>query len=239
MFERIVLLALLFAGGSSLATAFEPCGPLVTGYGPYDYRTDKKKLEVVERFHFTSDVEGLRKGNTGPLGGDLDYTLRASPNHHRALMAMVNLGIMTRTEQPKGAHYTISCYFERAIRFAPNDGTVFMIDGIYLSRVGKKREALKALAVAESLQKDDANVQYNLGLVYLDLKDYPSARLHARRAYELGFALPGLRKSLESAGQWEGPLPAETAKPSETPAAAAPAGSTQQGEAPPAAPAAK
>ena len=223
MQERTLLFVLLLAGGSNLAGAFEACGPLVTGYGPYDYRTEKKKLEIVERFHFTSDVETLRKGNTGSLGGDLDYTLRASPNHHRALIAMVNLGFMTRSNQPKGAHYTISCYFDRAIRFAPDDGTVFLLEGIYLSRAGKKQDALTALQKAESLQKDDANVQYNLGLVYFDLKDYPNARLHARRAYELGFSLPGLRKSLEDAKQWEGPVPAQTTTQDDAVPAAVPA----------------
>ena len=50
---------------------------------------------------------------------------------------------------------------------------------------------------------NNANVHYNLGLLYFDQKDYPKARAAAQRAYELGFALPGLKKMLESAGQWE------------------------------------
>jgi len=220
MFERIVLVALLVVGGSSLADAAEPCGPLKTGYGPYDYRTGMKKLEIVEQYHFTSDVETLRSGVSSSIGGDIDYTLRASPNHHRALMAMVNLGFMKHTERPKGAHYTIPCYFDRAIRFAPDDGTVYLVYGVYLSRSGKKPEALQALKTAESLQKDDTNIEYNLGLVYFDLKDYPNARLHAKRAYELGFTLPGLRRLLEGAGQWEGPVPVEQSKQSEEPAVA-------------------
>lgn len=212
MFVRALLFALIAAGVSDPASAFEECGPLrgTGGYGPFDYRTSAKQLAIVEQFHFTPDVEGLKHGQSGSLGSDLDYTLRASPNHHRALIAMANLSIQLNTAKPKGAHYTLSCYFDRAIRYAPDDGKVYMIYGIYLARTGKKQEALKQLQTAESLAKDDANIQYNLGLVFLDLKDYPNARLHARRAYELGFALPGLRKALEGAKQWEGPVPAPT-----------------------------
>lgn len=61
------------------------------GYGPFDYTspTDRKHLGIVEHYHFTSDVEHLRKGASGSIALDLDYTLRAFPNHHRALNAMM------------------------------------------------------------------------------------------------------------------------------------------------------
>jgi len=167
--------------GARHAAAFDECGDLANAYGPYDYRKDRDKLVIVEGAHFTQDVEALRAGRTGPVGGDIDYTLRASPNHPRALIAMANLG---------------------AIRFAGNDPMVRLIYGTYLSRVGKPQEAIKQLEIARSLDPDNANIHYNLGLIYLDLKDYPKAREHAERAYALGFALPGLRKRLEEAGQW-------------------------------------
>ena len=108
MFQTIALLALITLGGSHLAFASEPCGSLVNGYGPFDYRTSAKQLDIVEKYHFTSDVESLKHGKAGYLGTDLDYTLRASPNHHRALMAMVNLAFSLNTDKPKGAKYTIS-----------------------------------------------------------------------------------------------------------------------------------
>src|SRR6266496_1475185 len=176
MLGRILFIVLAAGGVSNFANAFEECGPLQNtgGYGPFDYRTSAKQLAIVERFHFTPDVEALKRGESGTLGNDLDYTLRASPNHHRALVAMANLAFKVNNDKPKGAHYTLSCYFDRAIRFAPNDDKVYMINGIYLARAGKKQEALKQLQIAESLAKDNANVQYNLGLVYFDLKDYPN-----------------------------------------------------------------
>jgi hypothetical protein len=212
MLGRFLLIVLAAGGASNFANAFEACGSLqdTGGYGPFDYRTSAKQLAIVERFHFTPDVEALKHGQSSTLGGDLDYTLRASPNHHRALMAMANLVFKLNKDKPPGAHYTLSCYFDRAIRFAPNDDKVYMINGMYLARSGKKQEALKQLKTAESLAKDDPNIQYNLGLVYFDLKDYPNARLHARRAYESGFTLPGLRKALEGTKEWDGPVPAPT-----------------------------
>jgi tetratricopeptide (TPR) repeat protein len=198
-------LVLAFAAGS--AFAFDECGDLANAYGPFDYRTSKDRLVIVEGAHFTADVESLRRGTTGSLGADIDYTLRASPNHHRALIAMMTLGRKLNTDQPQGAHYTITCYFDRGTRFAPDDAVVRLIYGTYLSRLNKRSEAMEQLSLALKLDPDNANIHYNLGLIYLDVKDYPNARLHAQRAYELGFALPGLKKRLEEAGQWSGSTP--------------------------------
>jgi len=201
----IVAVALLLATFTSAAADFEDCGDLANAYGPFDYRTSKDKLLIVDGTRFTRDVEALRRGNTGPLGADIDYTLRASPNHHRALIAMANLGRNLNTEQPQGAKYTVACYFDRAIRFAGDDGVVRLIYGTYLSRAGKLQDARQQLELGLTLEPANANIHYNLGLLYFDLKDYPKARLHAQRAYELGFQLPGLKRKLEEARQWEAP----------------------------------
>jgi tetratricopeptide (TPR) repeat protein len=196
--------ALLLAG----TTRAQDCGTLTNAYGPYDYRTNADKLVMVEAFHFTPDVEFLRRGAQGTIGADLDYTLRASPNHHRALMAAVNLALRERKPQPQAMKFTIDCYFDRAERFAEDDGTVRMIHGIYLSRTGQKDEALQRLNEALSLGADSPTLQYNLGLAYLDVKQYDEALSHAHRAYELGVTLPGLRNRLKAAGQWREPAPA-------------------------------
>jgi len=191
----------------ALAAHAQDCGTLTNPYGPYDYRTSRDKLAVVEAFHFTPDVEYLRRGAQGSLGGDLDYTLRAAPNHHRALMAVTNLALRERKPQPSGAHFTVECYFERAEEFAPDDGTVRMIHGIYLSRMGKKGEALERFKEAESRAADSPTLHYNLGLAYFDMKQYDEALTHAQRAYALGVTLPGLRNKLKAAGQWREPAP--------------------------------
>lgn len=203
-----ILSFIVLALAASAVHAYDECGDLANAYGPFDYRTSKDKLAIVEGAHFTADVESLRRGTTGTLGGDIDYTLRASPNHHRALIAMMTLARKTNTDRPQGANYTMLCYLDRATRFAADDAVVRLIYGTYLSRLNKRPEALEQLGFALKLDPDNANIHYNLGLIYVDAKDYPNARLHAQRAYELGFTLPGLKKRLEDLGQWQGPVPA-------------------------------
>ncbi len=44
-------------------------------------------------------------------------------------------------------------------------------------------------------------IHYFLGLVYLKLKDLDNASAHAKRAYELGYPLQGLRRQLNAAGR--------------------------------------
>jgi len=178
------------------------CGGLNNAYGPFDYRTDKDKLGVVEAFHFTPEVAGLIKGKSGSLGGDLDYTLRAFPNHTRALMAMVQLGSREKSARVSGAHYSVECYFQRAVRFRGDDGMVKMIYANYLVRIGRGKEALKQLEDAESLNDDDTSLNYNMGLVHFELKNFDKALFYAHRAYTAGFPLPGLRDKLKRAGKW-------------------------------------
>jgi hypothetical protein len=115
------------------------CGSLENHYGPYDYRTTSpKNRDIVERMHFTPKVEKLIGGNTSATpGGDLGYTLRVFPNHHRALMSAMKLAEKEKRDKPRDLGYSVSCYFDRAERFRPDDAMVKTIHGIYLIRSGK------------------------------------------------------------------------------------------------------
>lgn len=187
------------------ASAANYCGDLKSSFGPFDYTNGENhsNLELVENFHFTPSVEQLIKGNTGTLGGDLGYTLAVFPNHHRALMAFSKLAIRDKKLRPDGARYSVECYFDRAMRFKPDDGIVRMIYGIYLSKSGNLGKAIEQLGEAERLQPENANISYNLGLLYLKKKDYAQARTYAKKAYKLGFPLQGLKNMLSAAGQWD------------------------------------
>jgi tetratricopeptide (TPR) repeat protein len=189
------------------------CGELANGYGPFDYRTDKHRLGVVERHHFTRNVEMLKRGNTSAWpGADLDYTLRAFPNHHRALMSMLGLVAKEKTHKPRGAGFDAECYFARAERFRPDDGMVKMIYGLFLMRDGKQEAAVRKLEQAKASQEDNANFHYNLGLAYFEVKDYDKALESAHRAYAMNFPLPGLRDKLARVGRWRAPAGAVKAK---------------------------
>lgn len=183
------------------------CGDLKSSFGPFDYTNSENRsnLEVVENFHFTKNVEQLTKGNTGTVGGDLAYTLATFPNHHRALMAFSKLVLRDKKLRPEGARYSIECYFDRAMRFKPDDGIVRMIYGIYLLKSGDLGKAIDQLNEANRLQPENANINYNLGLLYMKKKDYQQAKIHAKKAYALGFPLQGLKNMLSEAGHWNEP----------------------------------
>lgn len=188
----------------AFAQDMSACGPLQVGYGPFDYRTaTPKQKAAVEMHHFTADVEGLRSGKTGRIGADISYTLHAFPNHPRALLAMMRLSEREKKLKPRGAAYSIDCYFERAIRFVPNDPNVRTIFGTFLLKRGKPEAAIEQLRLAEQYAGENGNVSYNLGLAYFDLKDYTKAREYAKRAREQGFTLEGLQNKLKAAGQWK------------------------------------
>jgi TPR repeat protein len=197
---RTALLAALALSSASHAGEF--CGKIENHYGPFDYRTDKDKLPIVEHAHFTEEVEQGIKGNTDLLGGDLDYTLRAFPNHHRALATLVRVALRDKTVQLEKTKYPVECYFDRAHRLAPDDGIAWGIYGTYLYGVGRYDEALAIYKQALSLAPDDPAINYNLGLAYAKKKDFAKANEYAHKAYELGYPLPGLKNQLVKAGKW-------------------------------------
>ena len=184
-------------------------------YGPYDYRTiTKEQIVLVEGAHFFPDVENLRDGVAHQSrgyalvpGAEIDYTLRAFPNHHRALMSLSRLSIRDKTERPKGVKANVDCYFKAAMDFRDNDSTVYLIYGIHLSKKGKASEALEYLDKAKALGDDSVNLQYNLGLAYFQAKRYREALDAAHKAYAAGFPLEGLRNMLKRSGKWEEPKP--------------------------------
>jgi tetratricopeptide (TPR) repeat protein len=191
------------------ALAQADCGSLENGYGPYDVRTaTHSQIDIVEKNHFNSDVQQLRAGMTSTLGGDLSYTLRALPNHPRALWTMVRLSQKEGTDRPRGSKYTIACWFVRATQFAPDDGEVRLLYGLWLASKGQKAAAKQQLDAARTLieeterLKTDPNMWYNLGLGYFDVGNYDDAVVFAKRARELGFPLQGLENKLRRVNKW-------------------------------------
>lgn len=180
------------------------CGSLQNHFGPYDYRTaPAERRKIVEDYHFTPQVEHLRKGQSGSnIASDLSYTLRAFPNHPRALNAMANLARREGSIKPDGSEFTLECWFKRALAFAPDDPNVLGVYGVQLMRDDKPKEALKHFHKAEQ-GGANGNLYYNMGLAYFDLKEYDKARSYAHKAYERGFNLPGLKEKLVRAGQWK------------------------------------
>lgn len=197
------------------------CGPIniPTHVGPFDYRTERQLLSLVEFGHFQPGVEQLIKPMFEDFGADLDYTLKAFPNHHRALLTMAKLTLKQKTLKPKGANYSAECYFIRGITFRPDDLIVRMIYASFLVMHQRNQDADKQLDFVLESAGDDPFTHYNVGMIYADMKDWPRALQQAHIALAGGFGRPELKSRLQSAGQWR--EPSAQAVPAAAPAASA------------------
>lgn len=203
----VASLVVALAGSAQAQQVASGCGDLGKPFG--DYLVDKDNVRGTESFHFTPQVESLIRGQTTEvIGADINYMLVNYPNHHRALIAMMRLGEKEKTPQPAGAKYTVECYFIRAIRFRPDDNVARMLYATYLSKNGRMADASAQLEVATKAATDNPFSHYNIGLIYLDMKNYDRALEQAHKAYTLGFTRPELRDRLKSAGRWKNPEPA-------------------------------
>jgi predicted Zn-dependent protease len=193
----------LWLVGTGVVMAQTSCGPLPSGgYGPYDYRTDKSKLPVVEIHHFTPPVEALIRGQTGAIAGDLDYVLEKFPNHHRALIAMTRLAARMKTDQPAPSQYTVECHFDRALRFRQDDTVVRGLYALYLNSKGRRADAIQQLDIATTYAKDNPLTHKNLGLTYLELGETDRAVERAKAVEGLGLDAGELVQRLKAIGRW-------------------------------------
>jgi len=184
-----------------------PCIGGAENFGPFDYLNRHKlraELGIVEKYHFGPEVEqliaGMRTGLERDVPAELDYTLRAWPNHHRALNSAIQFRMIHKNR--KTGFPPAECYLERAINFSPKDGITRMLYGNLLQRSGHKKHALEQYEQALKLRPNNVQIKYNLALLLVDLGKYKRAREYALELYPKGFPLPGLREKLKKAGHW-------------------------------------
>jgi hypothetical protein len=201
---RLLALFVLVSAMPTLATADEvTCGSLANGFGPFDYRDPEasgQPLATVNAYHFSSDVENLSTGMTGSIPADLDYTLRAFPNHHRALYSAVRYTTLKMTPP---LTRSIECYFDRARRMAPSDAMVFVIEAIYFSKSKRSSDSIAAYRKAIALDETLLDAHYNLGLELAAAGKLIEANRHAQIAYKGKYPLQGLRNRLQRMGAWD------------------------------------
>lgn len=197
----LALCATLAVHGVAQAQNVPGCGNLANAFGPHDYRDPQARgepLYLVEMAHFTPEVESLTAGKTGDVIGDLDYTLRAFPNHHRALSSVARYSQRGKVRWVNPYVQSADCYFERAATFAPDDERVRLLYGNHLARKGEKEKAERQYQAALELAPKNVDVCYNAALFFLDIGKVERARELAQVAYSAGYPLDGLRKRLES-----------------------------------------
>ncbi|MBL4589449.1 MAG: hypothetical protein JKY11_05150 [Alphaproteobacteria bacterium] len=204
--------------GQTFANA--PCRGKSHNFGPFDYLTRgqrRHELSLVEGAHFPPMVYNLIKGHRGLLHDDIDYTLRAWPNHHRALNAISRYKLLF-PNKPRPTS-TVECYFQRAINFSPKDATTHMLYGMFLHKTKHVKAAEVQYEKAVELSPNHPVIRYNFGLLLFGQKKYSQAQQQAIIAYDANFPLNGLKNKLKRVKFWP---PKTTPKPVETPNIAAP-----------------
>lgn len=192
-------------------------------FGPYDYMLRQQlpsELHIVESYHFKPDVEQLIVGpgkTENYIPANLDYTLRAWPNHHRALNSISRYRINNLKKRSSGRYPPAECYLQRAINFSPRDPTAHMLYAIFLQRTNQNDAALEEYRIAEELDPVSVQVKYNLGLLLVELGKYDEALRYAQDVYTSEFPLPGLKQKLKRAGRWQEPTDSAEESPPVTP----------------------
>lgn len=205
-FLRFAMALTICFGTEAHAAPMNFCGELTNAYGPFDYRRRAEfpdNFHIVETVHFTADIENGIRGNTSTIGGDLDYTLRAIPNHHKALNTLAMLALRDHAVELQGMHYPVECWFNRAVRFTPDDAAVYSTYGSYLFSLGQINRAGEMFKQGLTHDPDNITLNYNLGLVYLKQQNYDMAETYAKKAYAAGYPLPGLKNKLIEAHHWD------------------------------------
>ncbi len=200
-------LLLAAAGQSAAAQNGTACGnPFQNHFGPFDYReVDAQQKALFESDHFTPGVEALLRPATTTftnMAADVAYTLHVFPNHHRALRTMARAAEKFKSDPAPGARYTVSCYFERAILFRPDDTVSRLLYAQYLSKANRKNEALAQVQQALQSAGDNPLTHYNVGLMALELGDVDLAVKQAREAKALGYTATALEDRLRAQGKW-------------------------------------
>lgn len=183
---------------------------------PSDYRqAPQQHRDIVEKFHFHEHYMAYLAGKKefqkksdniyeSPAAG-FNYTLWAFPNHAQALAAMEDLGFRDKTEKPQRSELSVHCYFQRAIKFAPDDALVRTLYGYYFARRKQANEARAQFSIINPERADtDQNIQTYMAWAYISIGDLDAAVAHATKAYRLGLGLPGLAERLAKLGR---PLP--------------------------------
>lgn len=215
--------ALLAAGSGGSApwvgNNFEgnPCQGARIPFGPYDYLLREKypgQLFITEEYHLTDRILNLQKDSTTSAIKDIQYTLMAWPNHHKALYAAFQYRLKNRGRwyQDANSATPVECHLQRASKFSPRDPVPHMIYGLLQHDFQLYREALVSFRRANKLLPNDVITLYNMGLTLVELEKYEEAVQVAKEVYSTDFPLPGLKNMLVRAGRWDEETPGSPAE---------------------------
>lgn len=92
---------------------------------------------------------------------------------------------------------------KKSIKAQPKALDPYVMLAIIHRRKGELDDALAIMQTADQiLDGKSVEVQYTMGLINFDKGNLEAAAENARRAYEMGYPLPGLREMLRTKGHW-------------------------------------
>lgn len=194
-------------------------------FGPYDYLLatsknntayyQKSRIWEIDRIHYEKGMnlwknKGLHASSINYIWNEFDYTLRAFPNHTKALHSIIKLELerlatnkIKEQRKFRGLKTPPECYLQRAMHFRPKQQLLPLLYGLYLHKLKRYEQAETQYKKAISLNINNAETHYNLGLLSISLKKYDQAKTHAKKAYALGYPLLGLKKKLIKVNHWD------------------------------------
>lgn len=89
-----------------------------------------------------------------------------------------------------------------SIRAQPDRPQPYLLLAFAERKQGRLDLAKQILEKATAMVGDSAELQYNLGLINLELGNVDEAVENAKRAYAKDYPLPGLQKKLKKIGRW-------------------------------------
>jgi tetratricopeptide (TPR) repeat protein len=228
-------IALVLVVGNSFAWAGLCAADANYGqFGPYDYyKPPAGALQLVERAHMGAVIASDRhQGNWCAYYGNLDYTLRAIPNHPKALVLMAEyldvrapcsnnnalssssgkspLELAAAIEAGSWHERTADYYFQKGIGYKPKDAPKSTVDyaetrvlyGKYLYSHGRPEDAMNQFKEAIKREPRSAEAHYYLGLILFEKNDTEAAKQHIQTGYKIGQPPAELKQKLISIGQW-------------------------------------
>ena len=180
------------------------------GYGPFDYSKRHTirpyDLSIVEGAHFDSKVQNLTGGTkvAAQLVSDLTYTIRAWPNHHKALLSIIRLqiGIDKKLRKEKLSPRA-ECFLQRATHFSPKDPVPYSLYAYYLTKKGDLKKAKELYKKSLEIAPGNPKIEYNFSLLLIKLKQYDEALEYAKLAYLHGNPPKELKNKLRELNVWK------------------------------------
>ncbi len=132
---------------------------------------------------------------------EASYTLARSSESHPMFAVMLTL--RARAYFELGHFDDATADFKRAIQLHPEVPDSYAAWGLLLRRSGHLPQAREILERGiKATDGGTAELHYLLGIILTDMKDYAPALEHAKRAYKMGYPLPGLKRKLQNVGHW-------------------------------------